>query len=123
MTNERYIANADKILRQVEAGKIVLYAPDLAKCEVANALLKGKQLEEDEARIALHTLYNFPITFVTENEKTAKRSFAIAKQFDITYYDAVFVVLADMMHATLVTENIKHQGKVAQNNVVALRDY
>jgi len=37
--NEEYLTQADKLLFEVEKEKVRLYAPELAKYEVTNALL------------------------------------------------------------------------------------
>ena len=37
--NEKYLSQADKLLFEVEKEKVRLYAPELAKYEVTNALL------------------------------------------------------------------------------------
>ncbi len=122
-SNEQNVEDADNILNKTFLYEVELIAPELAKYELGNVLLKGKQLTLAEARITLNTLYSLPITFITESEELAKETYAIALDTNITYYDASFISLAKQYNATLVTDNMKHQGKVKDINVVSLKDY
>ncbi len=120
---EAGIAQADKIMSNALELKVELFAPELAKYESGNVLLKGKQLSPREANILLDTLYSLPITFVSESEDLAKDAFLLAYTHNITYYDAAFLSLARQYDATLITDNIKHQGKSSQVKVIALKNY
>lgn len=104
-------------------GKYELFTPELAKYELGNVLLKGKQLTPTEALISLSTAYALPIHFIGESEEIAKNTFAIASKLNTTYYDASFISLAQQYDATLVTENTKHQGKAKNIIVKALKDF
>ncbi len=50
-------------------------------------------------------------------------TYKIAQETNITYYDASFMSLAKQLNATLVTDNIKHQGKATDIKVISLKDY
>ncbi|MDE2025446.1 MAG: type II toxin-antitoxin system VapC family toxin, partial [Patescibacteria group bacterium] len=69
---EKDTEKADKILNEVKNGQVELLAPELAKYELGNVLLKGKQLIPSEAYISLGTVYSLPITFVAESEEMSK---------------------------------------------------
>lgn len=120
---EDNLEQADQILKDRQDKKAELFAPELAKYEVANALLLGKQLPPSQAMISLGTVYSLPIEFIPENFGLAKNSYQFAQQFGITYYDASFVSLAELLDATLVTDNPKHQAKVEGVKVLPLKDY
>ncbi|OGY12323.1 MAG: hypothetical protein A3D26_00065 [Candidatus Blackburnbacteria bacterium RIFCSPHIGHO2_02_FULL_44_20] len=121
--NEECLEEANKILQDEQSGKITLIAPELAKYEVGNVLLFSKHLTSEQAEIVLSQFYKLPITFIVESETLAKETFKIAFDLMVTYYDASFMSLAKQHDATLVTDNLKHQGKDANIKVVALRDY
>ncbi|PIR43872.1 hypothetical protein COV24_00430 [candidate division WWE3 bacterium CG10_big_fil_rev_8_21_14_0_10_32_10] len=123
VSNEQHIEKADKLLSDSLQGNVELFAPELAKYEVGNVLLKGKQLATKEAFISLGTAYALPITFVSESEEIAKNTYSIAVSSSITYYDAAFISLAEQYGASLITENIKHQGKTQNIKVISLTDY
>ena len=120
---EENLEQASKLLEEVLDGKVELLAPELVKYEIGNVLLKSKRLIPREAKISLGTIYSLPITFVSETENLSKQTFEMAYKHGITYYDAAFISLSKQYNATLVTENIKHQGKSSEIKVVSLKDY
>lgn len=122
-TNENDIDKADQVMQSALKGDIQLFAPELARYELENVLLKGKQLTPQEAYISLGTAYALPINWVPESEALAKDTYNLAFNLGITYYDASFISLAKQNKAILVTENIKHQGKSMDVTVKALQDY
>ncbi len=121
--NEKYLDQADKILRDAQAGNLLLIAPELAKYEIGNTLLLSKKLSADQAEFALTQMFKLPIKFIVESEELAKDTYKLASSLGITYYDASFLSLAQQYNITLVTDNIKHQGKAKDIKVVALKDY
>ncbi len=121
--NERRVAQADQLLRDVQESRVTLSAPQLAIYEVSNALLKGKQLPPAEVSRLLHILYLIPIDWVTETEEQIMAGYRIGHRYNMTVYDAAFVALAKAREAKLVTDNIKHQGKAKGVEVLALADY
>ena|SRR3990167_5578760 len=122
-SNEQYVEKADSLMEAALEGDIELVAPELAKYEIGNTLLFSKKLTPSEASVSLDTAYSLPITFITESEELAKETFTLAHNSGITYYDASFLALAKKYEATLVTENIKHQGKIKNIKVRHLKDY
>ena len=121
--NEQNLDNADKILQEVKSGQVEIVVPELMKYEIGNVLLKGKQLTSNQAYVSLGTAYSLPVTFVSESEKQAKETYALAYDLNITYYDASFLSLAQQYGATLITDNLKDQGKTSGVKVVSLKDY
>lgn len=121
--DEENVEEADKILADTLEGKLELVAPELAKYEIGNVLLLKKKLPLVQVEFAINALYNYPIQFIPESEQLAKETYSIASKWGITYYDASFLSLTKQYDATLVTENIKHQGKDSNIKVVALKDY
>lgn len=122
-TDEENIEAANNLLADALGGKVELFTPELARYEIGNVLLKRKQLIPDEANISLGTTYAVPVTFVTESEDLAKETFSLAHKHNVTYYDAAFLSLAKRYNATLVTENVKHQGKSSEIKVIPIKDY
>lgn len=122
-TDEENVEIANNLLNDALDNKIELLAPELAKYEIGNVLLKSKKLTPNEATIAFGTANALPISFITESEDLAKEAYSIAYNNDITYYDASFLALAKQYNATLVTANVKHQGKSSEIHVTSLKDY
>ncbi|OGM27887.1 hypothetical protein A3D00_01645 [Candidatus Woesebacteria bacterium RIFCSPHIGHO2_02_FULL_38_9] len=121
--DEKFLKQADFLLQQALDGKVALLAPELAKYEVGNVLLRAKQLYEDQGRETLSVFYSIPIHFVTESFELSKQAFGIGVKSGITYYDAAFVALTKQERATLITDNPKHQTRIPGIKVVPLREY
>mgnify|MGYP001576085340 CR=1 FL=1 len=121
--DEQLITQADAIINRAKENQAELLAPELAKYEVGNALLVKKKLTPDQAKISLASLYSFPIQFIHESEDIANETYKISCKNNITYYDASFLSLAKEYDATLITDNIKHQGKVSEIKVIPLAKY
>lgn len=121
--DEDHLEQVDRLLKDVQNGKIELYTCELVKYEVANALLKGKGLDLSQAEAVLATFYNLPLTYLSETKERAKLSYALGQKLKITYYDAVFISLAKELKASLITDNPKHQAKPSSIIVIQLKDY
>jgi len=126
--NESHLDKADKLLSDVQAEKVQLLAPELAKYEIGNAILK-KGLTTPQAFQSLGTVYSLPVQFVPETEDLANLTYQMAYQARqnnvtaFTYYDASFVALAQQEGAVLVTDNPKHQTKISDVKVIPLEKY
>src|SRR3990167_3133265 len=64
-----------------------------------------------------------PIKYFDLSFPDGNRSEEVAEKAKITFYDAVFIVLAEKLEVTLVTANPKHQSKFPGVKVVNLKDY
>jgi len=121
--NEQNLEEADLLLHQAKEGKIELVAPELAKYEVGNVLLKGKQLTPQQAMTSLGTVYSLPLTYIPDSKELSKDSYSLAYKAGITYYDASFVSLANSLGASLVTANPKHQAVSGSVDVIPIQDF
>ena len=120
---EKHLEEADRILKDAQNGKAVLISSELAKYEVGNVLLFSKKLSSEQAKIVLTRFYNLPLSFIIESEELARETFSLAESLKITYYDASFLSLAKKYGATLVTDNIKHQGKTSEIKAIPVSKY
>lgn len=120
--DEKDISSSDKILKDTNEGKVNLYAPELSKYEIGNALL-NKKITVAEALLSLSTLFSIPITFVVMEEEDAAETYKLAFKYKMTYYDASFVYLASKLQATLVTANPKHQKSIKEADVITLSEF
>ncbi|MBI2616581.1 type II toxin-antitoxin system VapC family toxin [Candidatus Gottesmanbacteria bacterium] len=126
--NESNIKEANQILVDAQAGKAILIAPELAKYEVGNAILK-KGIEVNQANQNLGTISSLPIEFISETPNLAFQTYQMAYEVRLlgdkkfTYYDAAFAALAKKEDAILVTDNPKHQSKIKGVRVVPLAKY
>ncbi len=121
--NELNIDQADKILGDVYAGKITLFAPELAKDEIGKILLQGKRLSQSESKTPLSLLFDLPIQFMTQSQKLSKESFAIAQAYGISYNESVFLALSEQESAIYVTDSVNKQALATGAKILTLRDY
>lgn len=120
---EENIKQADKILKDVQEKKFYIIMPELAKYEVANAIL-NKQMSLQNTMGSVATYYHIPIRFIPQDQQQAEDAIQIAYENGVTFYDASFIALAKEQKADLVTDNPKHQKKkIAGLKVVSLKDY
>ena len=121
---ERYLDNADKIIKDVKFGDAALITSELAKYEIGNALLLSKKVPLKDAKVSFESLYLLPIQFIVQSEDEAREAYRIAYEKKITYYDASFMALALRQDAILVTDNPKHQDKkISGLKVTSLKNY
>lgn len=114
---------ANKLLEDALDGRIELLAPELSKYEVGNTLLFSKKLSSQQAVEVLAHFYTLPISFIPDSDDLSKETYDLAFTLAITFYDASFMSLAKQYNATLITENVKHQGKSKNIKVISLQDY
>src|SRR3989344_3056388 len=90
---EQHVKQANKVLLDAQKNKISIFAPELSRYEIGNAILK-KKLSMPFAQDTLETAYDLPIQFVKETYKLACKTYEIAAKTNMTYYDASFIALA-----------------------------
>ena len=120
--HEDLLMQAERLLRDFQEGKVELYAPELAKYEVGNVLVKRK-LTVDEARASLVAFYNIPTSFISETKELAQMTYKLASDLEISFYDGAYLALAQELGGMLVTENVKHLGRATKVKVISLAEY
>lgn len=120
---ELNVEQADKVLADGYAGKIALFAPELAKDEIGKVLLLGKKLSQTESKTPLGLLFDLPIQFVPQSAELARESYAIAQAYGLTYSESVFLALAEQKSAVYLTEKIDDKAKATGTEIISLKDY
>lgn len=122
--DERNVNKALGLLHDLRNEKIAIFMPELAKYEVGNALL-NKKMKAIDSREALSGFYEISIYFFPLDEDQAYKSMNIALKHNMTFYDASFIALAEKLKATLITDNLKHQGKYTESviKIIPLSKY
>lgn len=109
---------AEHLLSQIVQGKLELVVPSLWHYEMNNLLRsahKRRRLSEDDAREALETLNQVPLTIEDLPEGPArKRILHLALQFDLSSYDAAYLELADRHKIPLHTADTKLNSAAKQ---------
>ena len=89
-----------------------LACPDLALYEVGNVLRHKRGVPEQALIDALLDLIHLGLNIFTPTEALLRRASHLSYARHMTYYDAVYVALAQELHSTLVTADFKlcHQA-------------
>ncbi len=119
---EDNLSQADTLLADVENEEVLLVAPVLTKYEVGN-VVRFRKISEVEKLASWDNFEQLPIKYIDLDFSEGRRAQSIAETLNITFYDAVFVELAERLKAVLVTANPKHQKKFGGVKVIALKDY
>ncbi len=97
---------ADHALRWRDAylqGEVEIAVPSLVAYELANVLRYKDDLTTAQVGEAVQSLFDMGLKWVAPSALTMRRAVAIAREREVTVYDAVFVSLAEALGADLVT--------------------
>ncbi len=107
---EKLSEQADHFLEESVTTGVPLLAPDLLMAEVGNILWKKRRLRELSPSEALHILdticESLPIQLYA-SLPLMRSSWKIAYAFDCTFYDALYVALAQEQDALFITADEK----------------
>ena len=116
--SEKAIELRDKFVNR----EVFIVCPDLVLYEVANALRYNKNLDEDDIREAIESIYDMEIDIIVPTKEVMARAIKFAKKFNITVYDAVYVSLADILNAKLITADETLVKACRKRFVISLSD-
>jgi len=86
---------------------ITLACPDLALYEVGNVLRHKRRVPEHALKDALLDLLHSGLDIFAPTESLLRRAAHLTFTRQMTYYDAVYVALAQELHAKLVSADFK----------------
>lgn len=116
--SEKAIELRDKFVNR----EVFIVCPDLVLYEVANALRYNKNLDENDISEAIGSLYDMEIDIIVPTKEVMARAIKFAREFNITVYDAVYVSLADILNAKLITADKMLVKACKRDFVVSLSD-
>jgi len=115
---DEFSGKAEQLLSLIIQGKLELVVPSLWHYEMNNLLRSAhrrRRLSEEDAREALVTLNQIPLTMEDLPEGPArKRILHLALQFDLSSYDAAYLELADRHKIPLHTADAKLNAAAKQ---------
>jgi len=92
-------------------GSLDIAVPDLLIYEVANVLRYKTDLTSTEVVAAVQSIFDMDVAIIPIGPELAARAIALARQHDVTVYDATFVACAEHLSASLVTADAGLAGK------------
>ena len=94
-------------------GRAVVSVPSLVVYELSNVMRYKGEMTTKQVQDALLSFYDMGLEQVFPSGQVMCRAVEIAREYDITVYDATFVALAESLDASFVTadENLVKQLK------------
>ena len=102
-------AEALGLVKLRNQGQLEFVVPDLFWPEMGSILCKAVQrvrCTEEVARRSIHELRNYHLP-TAPSEPLLESAFAIARRYDRSFYDSIYLALAVSRQATLVTADEK----------------
>lgn len=84
-------------------GRILLSVPTLLAYELTNVLRYKEDLATSQVADAVQSLFDMGLAWVSPSAATMRRAAVIARESDVTVYDATFAALAESLQAAFVT--------------------
>ncbi len=106
-SKEKNSEKAIEIRDRFVDGDVLIVCPDLIIYEVSNALRYAKALDKKDVKEAVESLYDLEIDIIVPTRDIIRKAIELAIDHDITVYDAVYVSLAELLDARLVTSDEK----------------
>jgi predicted nucleic acid-binding protein len=121
---EEDISNSNLLYNNLHSDNFIFFAPDLLIYEILNIYRSKHELNEEDINSIITELYDL-ITILGINKNTFSRSFATARRLNISFYDSVYLSLAEDIDAVLVTADKKLYGaaKHVFTNMMLLSEF
>lgn len=103
--------------RHIE-GKSRMIVPELFLLEVPNAIKVGRKATEDELARVLDTLHDLDLQVERHSWDVLRKANAIAWAYHLTWYDGVYVALAEVLGFPLVTADEALMRKMRGHSIV-----
>lgn len=108
--------------RHVE-GRTRMIVPELFLLEVPNAIKASKRATEDELSKVITTLHDLDLQLERHSWDVLRKANAIAWAYNLTWYDGVYVALAEVLGYPLVTADEALMRKMRGHSIlVRLKD-
>jgi len=117
-SQEEGTARAEEFLSRAFSGSMEIYAPDLLVYEIANALFKGKRLNQEKISAALEMVYNSPLQLFPPDKLMVVAGVRFMVKYNLTFYDASYAALAHVLQVPLVSANAKDHKKVPEIEIL-----
>jgi predicted nucleic acid-binding protein len=88
-------------------GDMELAAPTHLLYEVGNSIWRNKQLSDNDACDAISSIMRLDIQLIEPTVQRAQRAMQIARQVETSFYDAVYLQVAEEMKIPLLTADQK----------------
>jgi predicted nucleic acid-binding protein len=112
---------AKAILDDSMEGRVRISVPALLYYEVSNVLIFGRSRpHRDAVALALNELFSIPLVVIPLTLESADLALSLASTYDLSFYNASYVALAEELDCTLITADQRLVRKVHWENRVRL---
>jgi len=99
-------------------GQTRMIVPELFLLEVPNAVKAGRKGTEEELAEVLKTLMDLDLQVERHSETVLRKTNAVAWAYNLTWYDAVYVALAEILGFPCVTADEALLRKMKGHSIV-----
>jgi predicted nucleic acid-binding protein len=110
--DEEYVPQAVSLLERHLHGDLEIHVPDLLFYELGNILRFKETLVSKDALTILRETFALALQIHPIDFLLAEETFRLAREHDITFYDASFVALSHLLDASFITADKKLFAKV-----------
>ncbi len=110
--SEQGVEVARTIAARAKGGEIALIVPDIFLYEIGNVLVHERGLTEDDIEERMDFLSEFALQVVSVDQSMVVTIARLARTYQLTFYDAAYLAIAETYHADLITEDkdLLHTG-------------
>lgn len=105
------------------AQEAMVVVPDFFHYEVSNAIIHKKSIPTSAAQSAVVALFALGLRTISIDTNILASSVKIARQFNITVYDACYMAVALRFNCPLVTANPRHQEQAFDCQVIPIEQW
>ncbi|MHA1505997.1 MAG: type II toxin-antitoxin system VapC family toxin [Candidatus Asgardarchaeia archaeon] len=121
---EEYSDKAVELKNAHVRGIVKVVAPIHLIYEVGNSIWKNRQLNVEDTSNAIVPLLELNLELVSPSHKSIKRTMEIAREMEMTFYDASYVQLAEENKLTLITADEKQLEKSKDIiDIIRIKDF
>lgn len=110
--------NALAIRQRHITGQTKMIVPELFLLEVLNAIKAGRRGTEEQLALVLTALADLDLTVERHTTSVLRKTNAVASAYDLTWYDAVYVALAESLGFPMVTADETLLRKMKGHSIV-----
>ncbi len=94
--------------------EIEIVVPDLLLYEISNALRYNRTFSEEDVKEAVKTLIDMDISILVPSQDTVNLAIKLAFKHNITFYDAFYIALSEILNVYFITADEKLYENVAE---------